>query len=38
MTRLILAFALGTSVGLIVGVILGGVICVLRDERRRSRE
>ena len=38
MVRLMAAFALGAAVGMIVGVILGGMICILRDERRRGRE
>ena len=38
MVRLMAAFALGAAVGLIAGVILGGLICILRDERRRGRE
>lgn len=37
MVRLMAAFALGAAVGMIVGVILGGVIIVLRDERRHGR-
>lgn len=38
MLRLVAAFALGAAVGLIAGMFLGGVIIVLKDERRRGSE
>lgn len=38
MTRLFLAFAFGAAIGMIVGVILGAVICVMREEREDDDE
>ena len=38
MTRLMAAFILGAAVGLIAGVILGAVICVMREEREDDDE